>query len=266
MPVPLRFPIVDGRIPTASLEAHIVDHCNLRCDQCCSLSPQLPAYEVDPEQLARDLSWAHQVLAPSTFKLVGGEPLLHSRLVECLEVARRSAIAPMVLVTTNALRIHRVDPEFWRLVDGVTVSAYPTPGIPTEIHDHIMAKASEHRVVVNWKVQSHFVAMDRSSPQPDAETTAAIYDDCWLRRRCHTLRDGRLFACPRPIHLRSVHPEHVADDDGVELRPGPTRATQVQAYLERLQPLRTCQMCHGARGALVPHRQLATRPRVRPRP
>lgn len=257
--MPLRFPIVDGRIPTSSLEAHVVDHCNLRCAQCCSLSPELPRWEVEPRALARDLSMAARALAPAVFKLVGGEPLLHTRLCECLEVARRSGIAPLILVTTNGLLLPRVDPAFWTLVDGLTVSAYPTPGIPTRIRDHVLAMASAHRVTVNWKVQGQFVRMTRDAPEPDAAITRALYDGCWLRRRCQTLRDGRLYACPRPIHFASLHPEEADPDDGVDLRPRPGLVSEVQAYLERERPLRACDRCWGGHGDLIDHHQLAPR-------
>ncbi len=257
--MPPRFPIVDGRIPTASLEAHVVDHCNLRCEQCCSLSPDLPRWEVEPEDLARDLEWARGALAPSIFKLVGGEPLLHRRLVECLRIVRASAIAPIIAITTNGLLLPRMDPELWTLIDALTVSAYPTPGIPDAVRDHALAQASAHRVVVNWKVQGHFVRMTRDAPEPDPQITRAIYDDCWLRRRCNTLRDGTLYACPRPIHFATLHPDEAASDDGVSLRPRPERVEEVKAYLERPRPLRACDRCSGGHGQLIPHRQLGPR-------
>lgn len=261
--MPLRAPIVDGRIPTPSLEAHIVDHCNLRCAQCCSLSPHLPRWEVEPQDLARDLALATAVVAPTLFKLVGGEPLLHSRLVECLRLVRRSGIAPIITLTTNGLLLPRVDPALWTLVDGLTISAYPDPGIPSRVRDHVLRMASAHRVVINWKVQGQFVRMTRPAPEPDAAVTRGIYEDCWLRRRCNTLRAGRLYACPRPIHFASLHPDEADPEDGVDLRPRPHLVREVQAYLERPQPLRACTRCLGGRGDLVDHHQLAPRRRSR---
>lgn len=50
---------------------------------------------MEPEDLRRDLELARRVLAPCIFKLVGGEPLLHPRLLECLRIARESRIAPL---------------------------------------------------------------------------------------------------------------------------------------------------------------------------
>ncbi|MGP1667113.1 MAG: hypothetical protein ACTS5I_14665, partial [Rhodanobacter sp.] len=54
-PMERNYRVQDGRILTRSLEAHIVDHCNLTCAECCSLSPLLPAWLADPDALARDL-------------------------------------------------------------------------------------------------------------------------------------------------------------------------------------------------------------------
>ena len=52
------YELVSGRIKTRSLESHIVDHCNLHCWGCCSLSPYLPPWFMDPADLERDLGLA----------------------------------------------------------------------------------------------------------------------------------------------------------------------------------------------------------------
>ena len=63
---------------------------------------------------SRDLAVARDVLRPRYFKLVGGEPLLHPRLPELLDVARASGIAEVYSVTTNGvlLRVRRHMPAF----------------------------------------------------------------------------------------------------------------------------------------------------------
>ena len=107
------YELVAGRVQTHSLEAHIVDHCNLRCWGCCSLSPYLPRWCADPSDLEHDLGLARRILAPQIFKLVGGEPLLHPALDECLTVCRRSGIAPIVSLTTTGFLLPRASEYFW---------------------------------------------------------------------------------------------------------------------------------------------------------
>ena len=43
-----RYDVVDGRVRTRALEAHVIDHCNLKCAECCSLSPLLPPWFARP--------------------------------------------------------------------------------------------------------------------------------------------------------------------------------------------------------------------------
>ena len=93
MAQPVRYAVAAGRILTWSLEAHLVDHCNLRSAHCCTLSPEFPARLVDPAALQRDLALAAGALRPHVFKLTGGEPLLHPDLPACLRAARGSGIS-----------------------------------------------------------------------------------------------------------------------------------------------------------------------------
>lgn len=250
-----RFDIVEGRVRTRSLEAHIVDHCNLRCAACCSLSPHLPKWEMDPADLARDLTLARAGLAPTWLKLVGGEPLLHTRLLECLEVGRASGVAEIVSVTTNGFLLPRQPPEFWRLIQALTVSLYPNPVLPAATVEFIHARAAEHGLRVNWKKQDSFVQMDRAEPCDDEAENAVVWDECWLRRRCHMIRGGRFYACTRPVHYEGLLGRDFTGD-GVMLHDGPRLAQEIQNYLERPQPLAACALCLGGNAPEAPHRPL----------
>ncbi|MCA9652301.1 MAG: radical SAM protein [Myxococcales bacterium] len=246
--------VVEGRVVTRSLEAHVVDHCNLRCAECCSLSPLLPPRFESPEALARDLARAAAVLAPAVFKLVGGEPLLHPELLELVHVARRSGIAPRVSLTTNGLLLHRMPDALWQQLDGLTISRYPRPRIPAARVAEIEAKGARFGVRINWKQQDAFVQMSRPHGPADPAETAAVYGRCWLRERCHLLRDGHFHTCTRPVHLATLHHADPRPD-GLALE-GCT-PEGVLAYLRRETPLAACAHCAGGDAPMVPHRLLS---------
>jgi cyclic pyranopterin phosphate synthase len=249
------YSLVDGRVRTRSLESHIVDHCNLRCAACCSLSPHLPKWEVDPAALAEELRLARPALAPTWLKLVGGEPLLHSRLMECIAVAKAADIAEIVSLTTNGFLLPRQPDEFWEALDAMTISLYPQPALPRGTIDHIMARAEQFKVRLNWKKQDSFVQMDRDEPCADEAENAAIWDKCWLRHRCHMIREGHFYACTRPAHFGSFFDQDPRGD-GVLLHEGATLAEEIKTYLERPQPLEACAHCLGGNAPELPHRQL----------
>lgn len=257
MPRPLAYTIADGRIQTRSLEAHIVDHCNLSCAHCCSLSPYLPKWAINPHELERDLAAARRVLSPGTFKLVGGEPLLHPQIDECLSVARQSQIAPVVSVTTNGLLLPRMSPYFWQTVQALTISLYPSPALPSNTLEFIRAQAATHSIPINWKKMDEFVQMDLAAPRTNEAETADIYHDCWLRERCHIVSRGRFFQCTRPPHFASLLKNPLFLDDGVKLDASPALQETILSYLQAPTPLATCSLCQGGHATTSPHRQLS---------
>lgn len=252
--------IHNGRIQTWALEAHIVDHCNLRCVHCCTLSPQLAPRVVEPSSLARDLTALAPVLAPQAFKLTGGEPLLHPHITECLQVARESAIAPVLQVTTNGFLAPRMPDEFWRALDRICVSLYPSAPLPDATLGLILQRCETFDVELRLKPAPRFQRMDALTPHADA---TEVFRDCWLRHRCHMVRDGRFYLCTRPPHLADVHGRPQLADEGVELR-GEQLQRRLLEYLTAETPLESCRFCTGSTGELEEHRQLETARASRP--
>lgn len=257
MPQP-SYQIVDNRVRTRSLEVHIVDHCNLKCWGCCSLSPYLPRWCIDPAELERDLKMAARVVAPHYLKLVGGEPTLHPAIDDCLAIARRLAVAPVVSVTTNGLLLPRVSDRFWQLAQALTISLYPQPRLAEGTIAWITRRAQDHAIPINWKCQDAFVDMDRRGPREDTATTQRIYDDCWLRNRCHIVSKGRFFTCTRPPHFETFHGTGVGFlEDGVLLDDRPDMAERLLTYLQRPAPLNACAHCNGGSAPTRAHHQMS---------
>ena len=108
---------------------------------------------MEPAALKAELRLARRALAPKWLKLVGGEPLLHSRLIECLEVAHSVDIAPIVSLTTNGFLLPRQPKEFWVMLNALTISLYPQPVLPEQTIALVEARAKEYNVQLNWKRQ-----------------------------------------------------------------------------------------------------------------
>lgn len=256
-PMERHYRVHNDRIQTRSLEAHIVDHCNLTCAECCSLSPLLPTWLAEPEALSQDLAKAAKVLAPRVFKLVGGEPLLHPALVDILQRVRRAGIASEVSVTTNGLLLGRMSDAFWEQVDALTISLYPKPRLATDLIAQIEAQAARFNVRLNWKVQDSFVRMTREQVSTDQAEVQRIYHDCWIRERCHMIRDGIFYTCTRPAHFDTLHRgRHDFHSDGIALRDDAHMLEDLLAYLQREQPLKACFHCYGGAAQMEPHRLL----------
>ncbi len=254
----LDYKLKEGRVQTRSLEAHIVDHCNLSCAECCSLSPLLPRWFASPEDLRRDLAIASTFLAPATFKLVGGEPLLHPQIAAMARIAAESSIAPRISLTTNGLMLGRMEDELWRNLDAMTISLYPQPELPKALIAGAEEQAARFGVELNWKQQDQFVLMNTEGRRADAKETAAIFNRCWLRERCHIIRSGSFYTCTRPPHMQTLLGEDADfSEDGYSLTEPGADAAGLLAYLQREHSLEACAYCHGGDAKMAPHRLVA---------
>jgi GTP 3',8-cyclase len=256
----VRYEINDGHVLTWSLEAHVTDHCNLKCQQCCTLSPHLKERAVPPGELARDLARAAEVLRPAVFKLTGGEPFLHPELGRCLEVARESGIARELSVTTNGFLVPGAPDAVFELLDRMTLSVYPSAPLPERVIDRIAERCDRFGVLLTLKRVDSFQRLTREAPEPVDIQTRAVYERCWLRTRCHLIHRGRFYMCTRPPHLEDwLHGRGLeaalATSDGV-LLDAPDLLARVGDYLESATPLASCRHCLGATGELEPHAQL----------
>ena len=256
-----QYTIANNRVVTRSLEVNLVDHCNIRCWGCCALSPMLEEESIAPSVLQRDLAVAKTCLEPTYLKLVGGEPLLHPNIVECLTVAKASDVGTILSMTSNGLLLGNAPDELWQLLDAITISFYPQVALKEPAMTNIRTKAERFSVTLNLKYQDNFVDMTRSEAMLDERINQAIYDDCWLRRRCHRLESGVLYTCTRPPAYRKLFPEQKTEylADGIKLENRDGMAEDILAYLISDQPLNTCRNCRGGSAELKPHRLLSTK-------
>jgi organic radical activating enzyme len=264
----VRYELHDGRILTWSLEAHVTTHCNLRCVQCCPLSPHLPTWAVAPEALGQDLRRLARVLKPNVFKLTGGEPFLHPDLPAVLDAVRASGISEQVSVTTNGFLAQSAPDAVYERLDRMTLSVYSSAPLPERSIARITERCEQHGVHLTVKSIDAFQELTPEAPHTSDATVRDVYARCWLKERCHLVHQGRFYACTRPPHvatvLGSTYPQMpvLGEVDGVPLD-APELLDLLLSYLERDTPLATCRYCLGASGAWRPHAQL---PRARVSP
>lgn len=248
------YEIIKGRISTWALEVPLVRHCNLRCEQCCTHSPDAPAWQVTPQQLEQDLAWAASALSPHVLKLTGGEPLLHTDLAECVAVAKASGISSRLSMTTNGLLARRIPEPVWVALDRLTLSAYASVPLPEDTLRFIEQKCDRHGILLAIKAIDVFQRMTPKAPLADRQR-AVVHQSCWLRHRCHTLSRGMFFKCTRPPSLAETFDIAPLDREGVALD-GPLLLERVFAYLCSPDPLASCRICLGGGGDWIAHAQL----------
>lgn len=94
-------------IPIQLLELHAANVCNLTCESCSHFSNNGHKGYLDLD--AADewmLAWNRRV-APSLFRILGGEPTLNPRLTELLRLSAKRWPSARLAITTNGFFLHR---------------------------------------------------------------------------------------------------------------------------------------------------------------
>jgi GTP 3',8-cyclase len=200
------------------------------------------------------LSRLAEVLQPNLLKLTGGEPLLHTEIVECIRAARSSNIAHQIQVTTNGFLLPKMADAFWEGIDRLTLNWYSSKPLDDEIITLAHEKCDDHQVVLLIKPATHFKQLTPTN-QNQPEEVRKIYDRCWLKDRCHLLRDRVFYTCTRPPALQHWFDIPLTEHDGIALDE-PQLRERLFAYLTQDEPLRSCHWCLGDSGSWIEHRQL----------
>jgi organic radical activating enzyme len=254
----------DGRVRVEAFELHVAEHCNLRCANCCNMSPLVGEKLLSVAEVESFTRRMAQVLVADVVKIMGGEPLLHPELPAVLRVLRESGIGDRVRLFTNGLLLSAMPEAFWEALDELTISNYTSAPVKPAILAMVRERARRHDFVLNVKPVDEFTQVLSPRYEHDRERTQRTFERCWLRHRCLVVRDRRFYMCTRAAYAddflrRVAHeaPPALLDRsrDGIAIDE-PDLAAALETYLDREQPLGACRYCFGGDGAPEPHYQL----------
>jgi organic radical activating enzyme len=256
-----RYELEGSRLRVEAFELHVTEHCNLRCANCCNMSPLVPEKFLSVEETRALCERMSRVLIADVFKIMGGEPLLHPDIAGVLRAVRSTSIGERVRLFTNGLLLPSMPEAFWEALDELTISDYTSAKLKPAVLELAARQSARHGFVLNVKPVNEFSQV--LSPHFRQETQQT-FERCWLRHRCLIVRGGRFYMCTRAAYAADflAHAAHEAapgdldrSGDGIALD-APDLLATLEQYLNRKQPLGACHYCYGSDGAVEPHYQL----------
>ena len=250
------------KLSRPAIEYNLTEHCNLRCAHCDHASPLLPQRLAELDSFVRDLTVLAKVLHCEELKFLGGEPLMHTQLIEFLKEGRASGVADTLTLVTNGVLLHRVDDVIFRFIDKLWVNLYPTVKIRADFKKlHQLAIDCGVKLKIRRIKKFRQTLINGRHQRP--ETVQQIYRHCGLAHTwsCHTIYEGFYYKCPPAPFLeprlarRGVLVKNRIED-GVPLHDNPRLREQLAAYLASTTPLGACFYCLGTSGREFRHYQL----------
>lgn len=231
------------------LETDVTQACNLSCVGCNHEVPLWRAlkggpWRADPAQVERDLNHLATIMHADRWGALGGEPLLHPRLVDILRAARASGVADRTEVWTNGMMIDRMKSDFWESFDILVVSAYP--GKQTDESLESIARRCEQSgvefVLKDERRHPNFRTLLEPHPTDD-KATRSKFKGCFFRSFSRSANYGFFFTCCCAPSMPMLIQGKPYGTDGVAID-GLTEAG-LRSYLDRSEPLGCCSICAG---------------------
>ena len=238
------------------LDVQVCDHCNLRCAGCLHFAPlaeerflDLEGYERDLEQLANIEGVAGYFGA---IALMGGEPLLHPRIVDVMRTTRAFLPGERVSLCTNGLLLRRMGGAFWDALAEcaieLAISPYPINMDYEELAQFARSKGAKTFFTgditgANRDKEAFLrLALDPSGAcEPAQSFTSCPFGGCYLQ-----LARGAIWPCQVAAHHGAF-----ARRFGFDMHDGPgdalpldaiTSADDIETFRRKPHPM--CRYCN----------------------
>ena len=262
----MKYELKNGKVLTSGIIKYAVAyHCNLRCSGCTHLAPYSRKYFPSLESFTADVNRLGKGLHASVIELLGGEPLLNPEINSYIKAAKESGIAETVRVTTNGLLLHKMNDEFWRDVDVVSVTMYPD-ALPQEKFIPMFKKrAEESNTRLYLRSRPQFRAVIVTEPHPHDWITTMIFRTC-KDPACyhyHMIHEGKLYKCGTPAFLKDYLSKMGRNDydplvDSFDIHSSRDIYRDVKEFLISGTAIDACRFCLGYVGKSQEHHQLGS--------
>jgi len=233
-------------------EVHICEHCNLNCKNCGHFSNIAEEKFIDLDILQRDFSRLSQLSNRKceNINLMGGEPLLHPKITEIFNIARKNFDTTIRLVTNGILLADQPD-EFWESCNKnritIVISAYPIKINEEKIKSQANKFGVKFELIRKSGENDWFrVAHDFTGSQ-NIETS---YRRCEAGNVCLFLEDGKLATCGLPFFTKhfnkyfsggEVKFDEPSNEDYVDI----FKVNSLDEILEKFtRPIPYCRYCN----------------------
>ena len=227
-------------ITLAHLETNITTACQNACVSCNHFVPIQKAGSISPDQIKRDLTRFAKVAHTPRYALIGGEPLLHKKLLEIAGIAHASGIADELEVWTNGIKLAAQPDEFWQAFDRVVLTVYPNRSIDV---DAIRRAADRNGTALEVKDGPLFFTRLLDRHEAHELQAARRYQSCWYRTFTHVLDNGYFYRCCTSPYIPKLLLGLPEGTDGLSLE-GITEE-KLRAFLAEGGPMQSCYHCAG---------------------
>ena len=184
-------------------EFHICDHCNMNCTGCGHFSNISKEYYADVDAYAKDLFRLKELFwGVERIRLMGGEPLIHDKLNEFIDITGEVFPDSLICIATNGILLNKMPPNLFDAVRGKNarfdISLYPPM---YNKKDDLEILLDIYEVSYKISISNRFIATHSLDP---INNNTSSYENC-KSSQCHFLRNGHLSNCGIPQLIKTYY-------------------------------------------------------------
>ncbi len=231
-------------------EVDIAEHCNLNCKCCSQFSCIAEEEYIAPEKMRRDFKRLGELFEGicERIYLIGGEPLLHPRITECIGIAREYFPVGKISLFTNGILLLKCDEEFWDACRKNKISLIVTKYPISVDYQKIVDKACREKVDFEFfgTSEDFKFMINLGLDLEGSQDIDRNFVNCREANNCIKLKNGKLFTCTRPAAIHKFNRffgQHleVSEEDYIDIYEAASRE-EVLAKLAK--PIPFCRYCN----------------------
>lgn len=178
------------------LEMHLTDHCNLNCRGCGHFSPLADKWFADVNRHEKDMQRLSTLFSNiKTFRLMGGEPLLHPAVEQFFSITRKYLSKTRIELVTNGILLKQMPESFWKscIKNNIKIEWTVYPPLENnivEITSLIQSMGLSFNVSKSTRFHSNMNPLGNSDPKKS-------FQFCRSHYFCPFLREGKIYSCGR---------------------------------------------------------------------
>jgi len=199
---------------------HLVDHCNLNCKCCDNFSCIADEKYHDITSIENDFRRICE-LAKGKLQLIrlsGGEPLLHPKLLNILDITYKYFPKTDIELVTNGILLQKQTDDFWLSLKKnnikLMITRYPLPPPNKLPYKKIEQSAKHFNVLLKYNDDTaikqktmHKMPLDLAGSQNPQES----FYLCYKANTCIMLDDGKIYTCATIPYIKYFNKQFKTD-------------------------------------------------------
>lgn len=222
------------------IEMHLVDSCNLKCKACSSFSNiSKKANFIDARLLGIRLNKLTKLFTIEKLRLLGGEPLLHTDIINVLKIVRQSLFYSHIELVTNGLLLNKMSNDFFETCYKnnikIIISPYPV----------LKNKEELEQILSSFKINYEFFPMiftfsANLNPKGNSNKEETFKNCRYTDYK--TLKEDNIYICPICAYINQYNEyfnKNIPVGKGINIYTNSRK--QILNYLK--MPEETCKYC-----------------------